>query len=91
MRARAPIHERQGCPAERFETLRHLLGDAFEGIDIDSSPGNPHGIPTNAHAVLTVELVDQPGHPTHAAMDRVLAFLTRQLSASTNGEAPGAL
>jgi dienelactone hydrolase len=75
----------RGCPAERFETLRRLLGDAFEGIDIDSSPGNPHGIPTNAHAVLTVELVDEPGHPTRAALERVLAFLTTQLPTGTNG------
>ncbi|MBV8964873.1 MAG: dienelactone hydrolase family protein, partial [Mycobacteriaceae bacterium] len=29
-------------PAERFETLRRRLGDAFEVIEIDSSPGNEH-------------------------------------------------
>jgi hypothetical protein len=65
----------RGCPAERFETLRQKLGTAFEGIEIDSSPGNPFGIPTSSHAVLTVSLVDQAGHPTRAALDRVLAFL----------------
>lgn len=81
----------RGCPAERFETLRRLLGDAFEGMEIDSSPGNPNGIPANAHAVLTVELVDEPGHPTRAALDRVLTFLTRQLPTGTNEEAPSAL
>lgn len=69
----------RGCPAERFETLRHRLGAAFEGIEIDSSPGNPFGIPTSAHAVLTVSLVDQAGHPTRAALDRVLAFLDARL------------
>ena len=71
----------KGCPAERFETLRRTLGDAFEGIEIDSSPGNPFGIPTRAHAVLTVDLVDQPGHPTRAALDRVMAFLAERLRA----------
>ena len=71
----------KGCPAERFRTLRHVLGEAFEGIEIDSSPGNPHGIPTRAHAVLTVELVDEPGHPTRAALDRVQEFLHQQLRA----------
>src|SRR5690606_22373045 len=40
------------CPGERFETLRRELGDAFEAIEIDSSPGNPHGIPRTAHSVL---------------------------------------
>jgi dienelactone hydrolase len=68
-----------GCPAERFATLRRELGGAFEGIEVDSSPGNPHGIPTRAHAVLTVDLVDEPGHPTRAALDRVLGFLDQRL------------
>ena len=46
---------------------------------IDSSPGNPHGIRRNAHSVLTLELVDTPGHPTRAALDRVMAFLAERL------------
>ncbi len=71
----------RGVPAERFERLRRELGDAFEAIEIDSSPGNPAGIPRNAHSVLTVDLVDEPGHPTRDALDRVLAFLHRQLRA----------
>jgi dienelactone hydrolase len=69
----------KGSPAERFETMRTALGPAFESVEIDSSPGNPFGIPTRAHAVLTVDLVDEPGHPTRAALDRVLAFLDQQL------------
>ena len=68
-----------GSPAERFQTLRRELGDAFECIEIDSSPGNPHGIRKRAHAVLTIDLVDEPGHPTRAALDRVLAFLAERL------------
>jgi dienelactone hydrolase len=67
------------CPAERFQRLRRELGDAFEGIEVDSSPGNPWDIPTRAHAVLTVDLVDEPGHPTRAALDRVLGFLDERL------------
>jgi dienelactone hydrolase len=69
----------RGCPAQRFQRLRRELGAAFEGIEVDSSPGNPYGIPTRAHAVLTVDLVDTPGHPTRAALDRVLAFLDQRL------------
>ncbi len=69
----------RGCPGERFQTLRRELGEGFEGIEIDSSPGNPHGIPSRAHAVLTVDLVDRPGHPTRAALDRVMAFLSERL------------
>ncbi len=71
-------HDR-GCPPERFETLRATLGASFEGIEIDSSPGNAAGIAPSAHAVLTVSLVDEPGHPTRVALDRVLAFLAERL------------
>jgi dienelactone hydrolase len=66
-------------PAERFQTLRDTFGSAFEGIEIDSSKGNPYGIKPRAHSVLTVDLVDEPGHPTRAALDRVKAFLDQQL------------
>jgi dienelactone hydrolase len=62
------------CPGERFERLREELGAAFEGIEIDSSRGNPHGIPRRAHSVVTMDLVDQAGHPTLAALERVLSF-----------------
>jgi dienelactone hydrolase len=71
----------RGCPVERFTTLRRELGGGFEAIEVDSSPGNPHAIPTRAHAVLTVDLVDEPGHPTRAALDRVLEFLDQRLHA----------
>jgi dienelactone hydrolase len=67
------------CSAQRFETLRRELGDGFEGIEIDSSPGNAHDIPKGAHSVLTNDLVDEPGHPTRVALDRVLAFLDETL------------
>jgi dienelactone hydrolase len=67
-------------PGERFETLRRELGDRFVGVEIDSSEGNPHGIPKNAHSVLTEHLVDEPGHPTHDALQQVLdLFRTRLL------------
>lgn len=67
------------CPAERFETLRRELGDGFEAIEIDSSPGNPHGISRTAHSVVTKDLVDRDGHPTRAALERVLAFFAERL------------
>jgi dienelactone hydrolase len=67
------------CPPERFERLRHELGESFIGVEIDSSPGNPHGIRKRAHSVLTEDFVDEPGHPTRDAMDRVLGFLRARL------------
>jgi dienelactone hydrolase len=77
-------HDR-GSPPERFQTLRRELGAGFEAIEIDSSPGNPHGIPARAHSVLTVALVDEPGHPTRAALDRVMSFLAERLRPADPG------
>ena len=62
-----------------FDTLRTALGASFEGIEIDSAPGNAAGIAPSAHSVLTISLVDEPGHPTRGALDRVLSFLAEQL------------
>jgi dienelactone hydrolase len=67
------------CPGERFAALRAELGAGFEGIEIDSSPGNPHKIKRLAHSVVTNDLVDEAGHPTHTALLRVLAFLRERL------------
>jgi dienelactone hydrolase len=68
-------------PAERFARLREELGDRFIAIEIDSRPGNPHGIPRLAHSVLSHDFVDEPGHPTRQAADRVIAFYRDKLSA----------
>lgn len=67
------------CPDERFQCLREEFGPAFEGIEIDSSPGNPHGHPRTAHSVLTGDLIDEEGQPTRAALERVLQFLHTRL------------
>jgi dienelactone hydrolase len=69
------------CPAERFARLREELGEAFVGVEIDSSPGNPHGIRKLAHSVLTKDFVDEAGHPTRDALERVLEFLRARLLA----------
>lgn len=71
------------CPGERFETLRRELGDeGFEGIEIDNGPGNPFAIPRTAHSVVTADLVDEAGHPTREALDRVLGFFAERLRQS---------
>ncbi len=66
-------------PAERFETLRRELGDAFIGVEIDSSDGNEHGFGSKAHSVLTAEYRAEPGHPTHEAERLVIEHFERQL------------
>ncbi|MGO8871431.1 MAG: dienelactone hydrolase family protein [Acidimicrobiales bacterium] len=66
-------------PPERFAHLREVLGDAFVGVEIDSSPGNPYGHRKRAHSVLTEDLDDRPGTPTRAALDQVVAFFAERL------------
>ena len=73
----------RACPAARFETMRREFGESFESIEVDSSPGNPFGIARSAHCVLTVDLVDTPGHPTKAALDRTIEFHRRAAAART--------
>ena len=67
------------APGARFERLREELGDAFVGVEIDSSPGNPHGLAKSSHSVLTEHLVDEPGHPTREALDQVLDLFRKRL------------
>ena len=67
-------------PPERFEHLRELLGDAFVAVELDSTPGNPHGHKKMAHSVLTEDLDDRPGSPTRDALDQVLSFFRERLA-----------
>jgi dienelactone hydrolase len=69
----------RAVPDARWARYKDELGDNFIAVEIDSSPGNPHNIKKAAHSVLTEELVDQPGHPTKDALDRVLAFFRDRL------------
>ena len=66
-------------PRARFERLRSELGDNFIAVEIDSSRGNPHGIPRTAHSVLAVHYVDEPNHPTQLALEQVMTFLSDRL------------
>jgi dienelactone hydrolase len=68
------------CRRERFDSYQSLLGGRLVRIEI-LSPDPAHGIGTHAHAVLTEELRDTPNHPTWAAFERVIDFLSAQLRA----------
>ncbi|QUR68630.1 dienelactone hydrolase family protein [Mycobacterium spongiae] len=67
------------APGQRFETLKRRLGDAFEVIEIDSSPGNEHGFGRMAHSVLTEEVREVDGQPAYEARKRMVEFLTERL------------
>jgi dienelactone hydrolase len=63
-------------PDARFKRLREEFGDGFEAVEIDSKL---HGYGPQAHSVVTTELVDEAGHPTRQALDRVLALFEERL------------
>lgn len=72
--------EDRSAPRERFASLKTRLGDAFEVIELDSSPGNPGGFSKGAHSVLTGEVRESAEHPALGARARVVAFLRDQLT-----------
>jgi dienelactone hydrolase len=67
------------APGERFARLHEELGDAFIGVEIDSSEGNPWGYKEAAHSVLTEDLGSTPGSPTLQALESVLSFFDERL------------
>ena len=69
----------RAVPSERFATLKQRLGDAFEVIEIDSSPGNQHGFDQMAHSVLTDQVRAKDGHPAYEARKRVVEFFKERL------------
>jgi dienelactone hydrolase len=73
------------CRAERFQALSDALGDAFVGVTLPDSAGNRASPQARAgrppHSVFTGDLIDEPGQPTRAALDEVIAFFAERLGA----------
>ncbi len=69
----------RSVPAERFAAFERMLGEGWRAFEIDSAPGNPDGIPANAHSVLTDASAEVPGHPTYRANELVVEFLRERL------------
>ncbi len=67
--------EDQICPGARFERLRAEFGEGFVGSEIPRTKwwGRPR------HCLLTLDFVDEEGHPTRAAFDEIIVFLTERL------------
>jgi len=69
------------CPRARFDRLAEEFGDAFIRIEVPNSAANPRGRPNPPHSVVTTDLIDQPGEPTHDALLRCLDFFRQKLAA----------
>lgn len=65
-------------PGSRFDSLRRLLGDNFIALELDPAAANP-AAETPPHSVLTEHLINEPGEPTHDALNLVLDHLVRKL------------
>lgn len=70
-------------PSARFASLQQALGARFIAIEIDSSSGNPHGVPRTAHSVLTLHFVDRADHPTYQALHQLIEFFQQRLQPTT--------
>jgi dienelactone hydrolase len=68
------------APRERFTGLKARLGDAFEVIELDSSPGNAGGYAKGAHSVITGEVRESPANSAFDARESVVQFLKKQLA-----------
>ncbi len=61
------------CTSEKSECIHKAFND-------DSTTRVEEiRLPGKGHSVLTLDFVDEEGHPTRAALDKVLAYFTRQL------------
>lgn len=68
------------CTAHRFHTLEEALGTRFSGKSIDDRYANP-AASGRPRGVLTDHLIDEPGQPTLAARDEIIAHFKSVLYA----------
>ena len=64
------------CTSEKSECIHKAFNDegAMRVEEIT--------LPGKGHSVLTLDFVDEEGHPTRAALERVLAYFKRQLTSA---------
>ena len=66
-------------PGERFRFLKEKLGDGFVAVELPQASRHPAGPLPFGHSILTGDLIDEPGEPTRAALDQVLALFRDKL------------
>jgi len=76
--ATAPMHAYRFdadpmCNATKFRAIDKAFND--KGVTRVTT----HTLPGKGHSVLTLDFVDEQGHPTRAALDEILAYFAAQL------------
>ena len=61
------------CTPEKSECIHKAFNDS------DSTRMEELTLPGKGHSVLTLDFVDEAGHPTRAALDNVIEYFTKQL------------
>ncbi len=61
------------CNAQKFQTIDKAFND--EG----ATRVVTHTLPGKGHSVLTIDFVDEQGHPTREALNEILAYFAAQL------------
>ena len=61
------------CTAAKFQAIERAFNDA------GTTRVLTHTLPGKGHSVLTLDFVDEKGHPTRLALDEILAYFTAQL------------
>jgi dienelactone hydrolase len=68
------------CRAPRFEKLDKAFNDDRQRINLQTLPGK-------GHAVLTLDFVDEVGHPTKQAFEQIVAYFRRVLGVKSKNDA----
>jgi dienelactone hydrolase len=64
------------CSSEKFKAIDQLINDDATRVELNTLPGK-------GHSVLTMDFVDQAGHPTRQALDEILSYFHLQLDSPT--------
>lgn len=76
--ATAPIHAYRFAGDPMCNAVKYKAIDAAFNND-GITRVHTHTLPGKGHSVLTLDFVDEQGHPTRAAMDEILAYFDSQL------------
>ena len=63
------------CTAEKFEAINGAFNDDRERVRLVTLPGK-------GHSVLTLDFVDEEGHPTRQALDDITGYFLERLTAN---------